>query len=69
MGFYSTHTWADGGVTTVERTASGEFNIRIQDENEQMLVDVYMQEYAAICLAQSILSVVVNPEGIGEDGD
>jgi hypothetical protein len=66
MGFYSTHQWLNGAVTTVERVSDKEINIRIQDPNEKMLADVVMGEYEALCLVHSITSVLTNP---GEDDE
>ena len=59
--FYSTHQWANGKVTTVQSLGSGLLSLRIQGENEQMLVDITVGEYELLCLAHSILSVITNP--------
>lgn len=62
MGYYSTHEWGNGAVTTVQRTDDGDLNLRIQDPQENMLCDVVIGEYEALCLAHSILSVATHPE-------
>jgi hypothetical protein len=62
MGFYSTHKWLNGAITTVERVSDTELNIRVQNDKEEMLTDIVMGEYEAICLAHSILSVLANKE-------
>ena len=58
MGFYSTHQWRNGAITTVERIGDNDISIRVQGPNEQMLMDIVLGEYESLCLAQSILSVL-----------
>ena len=58
MGFYSTHKWKNGAITTVERIDDNELSLRVQDDGEKMLADIVLGEYEALCLAQSILSVL-----------
>jgi hypothetical protein len=63
--FYSTHQFNNGVVTTVESVENDDLSIRVQGENEKMLVDVVCGRYVALCLAHSILSVLTHPdEGI-----
>lgn len=65
MGFYSTHQYGNGAITTVERLDDTSLKLRIQSDTEDMLADVVMGTYEALCLAHSILSVLTHP---GEDG-
>lgn len=59
-GFYSTHQFNNGVMTTVESLKNDEISIRIQGENEQMLADIVTGPYEALCLAHSILSVLTH---------
>lgn len=61
-GFYSTHQFMNGCVTTVEDLGDKTLSIRVQDAEERMLADIVCGEYEALCLAHSILSVVTHPE-------
>lgn len=63
-GFYSTHQFLNGCVTTVEDLGGKNLSIRVQDADGNLLADIVCGEYDALCLAHSILSVVINP---GED--
>lgn len=63
-GFYSTHQFNNGVMTTVESLSDEEISIRIQGENEQMLTDIVTGRYEALCLAHSILSVLTNHSDI-----
>lgn len=67
MGFYSTHRWKNGAITTTERLTADKLNIRIQNSDEVMICDVVMGEYEALCLAHSILSVLANTEAVDEN--
>lgn len=58
MGYYSTHQWKNGAITTVERIDETTLSLRVQDDKEQMLADIVLGEYEALCLAQSLLSVL-----------
>lgn len=59
MGFYSTHIWNNGAIIAVERLNDTELSIRVQAPNEgDMLVDMVMGEFEALCLMQSITSVL-----------
>lgn len=58
--YYSTHEWLNGAVITSERVDDANINIRIQDANENMVVDVVLGEYESVCLAHSILSVITH---------
>lgn len=62
MGFYSTHRWNNGAITTVEREDDETVSLRVQDDNEKMLADLIMGDYEALCLAHSILSVLAHKE-------
>lgn len=62
MGFYSTHQWKNGAITTVQRIDDNLLSLRVQDDKEQMLADLELGEYEALCLAQSILSVLTKKE-------
>ena len=63
-GFFSTHSFDNGVMTTVEDMGDKVLSIRVQGEDEAMLVDIICGEHEALCLAHSILSVITNP---GED--
>lgn len=58
MGFYSSHIWNNGAVLTVEKVNNTEISIRIQDDNETMLADFIMGNAEAMCLVQSIMTVL-----------
>jgi len=59
MGFYSTHSWANGAIITVERYNDDEISVRVQAPNEgEMLVDMIMGEHEALCLIHAIASVL-----------
>lgn len=60
MSYYSTHQFKNGAVVTAERVDNrSEISIRIQGEGENMLADLVCDELTAICIAHSILSVIV----------
>ena len=67
-GFYSTHAYQNGVVTTVQEHSETEVNIRIQGENEAMLTDIVVGNYEALCLAHSILSVLTH-KNVEESGE
>jgi hypothetical protein len=56
MSNYSTHVFANGAILTVKK-ANDEFKIVMQDSNENIVCDVAIGEFEALCLAQSILKV------------
>ena len=62
MGYYSTHQWKNGAITTVERLDENTLSLRVQDDKEQMIADLELGVYEALCLAQSILSVLTKGE-------
>lgn len=65
--FYSTHQWTNGAISTVERLDDASLSIRLQDEKENMLTDVVLGEYEALCLAHSILSVLTHNDDVNEE--
>lgn len=64
MGYTSTHQWANGAITTVEKIGDSELNIRVQDDKENMLADFVMGYYEAMCLMQSMTSVMTRPDDV-----
>lgn len=62
MGFYSSHVWKNGAIITVERQSDTEISIRVQDDSEKMLADFAMGEYEALCLINSITSVLTKKD-------
>jgi len=64
MGYSSTHQWANGAITTVERVGESELNIRVQDEKENMLADFVIGYYEVMCLIHSITSVMTRPDDV-----
>lgn len=58
MAFYSSHIWQNGAVLTVEKVDNTEISIRIQDDKETMLADFIMGNTEAMCLVQSIMTVL-----------
>ena len=59
MGFYSTQMWQNGAIISVERTDTDEVSIRVQAPNEgEMLVDMVIGDFEAMCLVSSIMSVL-----------
>lgn len=59
--YTSTHVFDDGNTVTVEKLSS-EVGIRIQGDDEVMLCDIVMPSFSALCIAQSILSVLTKGE-------
>lgn len=64
MGYTSTHQWANGAITTVEKIGESELSIRVQDEKENMLADFVMGYYEAMCLMQSMTRVMTRPDDV-----
>ena len=62
MGFYSTHIWKNGAITTVERIGDNDISLRVQDSDENMLVDIIAGEYEMLWIAHSILSVLTTQD-------
>ncbi|HJP81424.1 MAG TPA: hypothetical protein VJ841_03470 [Candidatus Saccharimonadales bacterium] len=57
--YISQHQWVNGDTVTVEKK-DDDISIRIQGENENMLWDIVVGEYEAMCIAHSLLSVLTN---------
>lgn len=59
--FQSTHQWKNGAVVTAKKVGD-KINLRVEDDYEQMLCDVFFGEYEALCVAHSLLSVITKKD-------
>lgn len=61
-----THLWKNGCIVSTDRFSLEDgtqwVGLRIQDENERMLVDIQLGDKEAVTVAQALLTAVLDDE-------